>query len=80
MAIWLIMNEEEKEWIETENEGTEYKVIPRLVDNPDHPFYNHWAAPARVTQGLYRDYWQDRLDGMLKNDTTDGALFLPPEF
>lgn len=78
MDFILFTEEQNKEalWL---NGQTIYKVIPRRIDQPEHPRFGDFAVPDRVATGTYGEFWAGRLADHDRTTAAPEELFQPPE-
>lgn len=76
---WIIFSAADCAALADLNDATEYKVRPRLIDNPGHEFAGDFAAPGRVLDGDSGEYWRDHLSQNGRIVALPDDLFTPPE-
>ena len=74
---WIIFDADACDMLADLNEGTDYKIRPRLIDNPDSPDAGKRAAPARVLEGVSGEYWHVLLADLPRVTAAPDDLFLP---
>jgi hypothetical protein len=61
------------------NDATDFKVIPRIVDNASSPYVGSSVTSPSVRLGEYEDYWAEFLSDCEVISAEPDDLFLPSE-
>lgn len=76
---WIVFTAGELPQLDAWSQDTEYKVSPRLVDNPDHTHFGTYVANESVTEYEYDMYWADKLAGYPRIVAEPDDLFIPSD-
>ncbi|MGP9804016.1 hypothetical protein [Paracoccus sp. NSM] len=76
---WVIFDDADCASLAEMNAGTEYKVRPRLIDNPASPLAGRFVAPVGILDGASGEYWRDLLANHQRATASPDGLFTPPE-
>ena len=79
MMDWILIPASDLGLIAEYSNNTEYKISPRLVDNPAHVYYGYYIVNSAVTEYEYDAYWEDKLSPYTRVHDHPDNLFIPSD-